>query len=85
MSEELDLLLNDPLFLRLRKIRQDVETGRADPETVKRWETLRETLAAITDHLRTTLLSAPPKERERAARNWIQAFADKPWPEPTVH
>lgn len=85
MSEEHELLLSDPLFLRLRDIRREVEAGRADPETVERWEELRKTVAALMEHLRATLLAASPKDRERAAREWIQSFVDQHWPGPTVH
>ena len=44
MAEGQEGLLNDPLFLRLREIRREVEAGRADPKTVERWEELRETV-----------------------------------------
>lgn len=85
MAEELEPLLNDPLFLRLREIRRDVEAGHADPETVKRWDELRETVAAIVDHLKATLIASSQEDREHATRKWIQSFVDLHWPGPTVH
>lgn len=84
-SDDLDVLVGDPLFVRLWTIRQEVESGRADPETVERWEELRETVTAIVDSLRAFMMAVPPHERERAARDWIQAFTDEHWPQATRH
>ena len=44
VAKGMDALTDDPLFIRLRAIRQDVESGRADPETVDRWYELRATV-----------------------------------------
>lgn len=85
ISDDLDALTNDPLFRRLWVIRQEVESGRADAETVERWEELRETVTAIVDSLRASMMAVPPHERERAARDWIQAFTDEHWPQATRH
>ena len=85
IGDELDALTNDPLFQRLWVIRQEVESGRADAEMVERWEELRETVAAIVSSLRASMMAVPPRERERAARAWIQAFTDEHWPRATRH
>ena len=85
MAEGQEGLLNDPLFLRLREIRREVEAGRADPKTVERWEELRETVAAIMDDLRATLFAALPTDREQAAREWIQSFVDEHRSRTTAH
>lgn len=85
VSDELEALVSDPLFQRLWVIRQEVESGRADAETVERWEELRETVTAIVDSLRATMMGVPPHEREKVAREWIQAFCDEHWPQPTRH
>jgi hypothetical protein len=85
IAEELDALTNDPLFVRLWTIRQEVESGRADAETVERWEELRETVTAIVESLRATMMAVPPHERDKAAKDWIQAFMDQHWPVATRH
>lgn len=85
VSDELEALVSDPLFQRLWVIRQEVESGRADPETVELWEELRESVTAIMNSLGATLRAAKPADRERAAREWIQAFTDEHWPQPTRH
>lgn len=85
IADEFDALTNDPLFIRLWAIRQDVETGRADAETVERWEELRETVTVIVNSLRATMMAVPPHEREKAAREWIQVFCDEHWPQATRH
>lgn len=85
VAEDMDVLTNDPLFLRLRAIRQDVESGRAPPETVERWNELRATVRTIVESLTARMRSVPAHERDRAAREWIQAFADEHWPQATRH
>ena len=85
IADELDALTDDPLFIRLYAIRQQVESGRADADTVERWEELRETVTAIVESLRATMMAVQPRERERAARDWIQAFTDEHWPQATRH
>lgn len=83
--EEIDVLTNDPLFIRLRAIRQDVESGRAPPETVERWNELRATVRTIVESLTARMRSVPPDERDKVAREWIQGFADEHWPQATRH
>ena len=85
VAEELDAIRNDPLFQRLWVIRQEVESGQADAVTVERWDELRDTVAAIIGSLRATMMGVPPHEREKAARDWIQAFTDEHWPQATKH
>lgn len=85
VADELDALTNDPLFVRLWTIRQDVEGGRADTETVERWEELRKTVTAIVESLRATMMAVPPHQRDKAAKDWIQAFCDEHWPQATRH
>lgn len=85
ISDELDALVNDPLFQRLWVIRQEVESGRADPDTVERWDELREAVTAIVKSLRAAMMGVPPHEREKVAREWIQAFTDEHWPQATRH
>lgn len=85
VSDELDALVNDPLFQRLWMIRQEVESGRAHPDTVERWDELREAVTAIVKSLRASMLAVPPHEREKVAREWIQAFTDEHWPQATRH
>lgn len=85
MGDDYGSLADDPLFIRLWTIRQAVESGRADPETVERWEELRESVTRIVDSLRATMLAAAPADRDQAARAWIQAFTDEHWPQATRH
>lgn len=85
IAHEMDALTNDPLFIRLRAIRQEVESGRAPPETVERWNELRATVKTIVGSLHATMRSVPPHERDKAARAWIQAFTDEHWPQATRH
>ncbi len=85
VAKGMDALTDDPLFIRLRAIRQDVESGRADPETVERWNELRATVRTIVESLTTRMRSVPAHQRDQAAREWIQAFADEHWPQGTRH
>lgn len=84
-ADEFEALSNDPLFLRLWEIRREVESGRADAATVKQCNELRETVKVIVGSLRATMMGVPPYQREKAARDWIQAFTDEHWPAPTRH
>lgn len=85
MADDFGSLEDDPLFIRLWTIRKAVESGTADPETVERWEELRESVTRIVDSLSETLRAAKPGDRDRAARAWIQAFTDEHWPRTTLH
>ncbi|WP_143324420.1 hypothetical protein [Caulobacter sp. FWC2] len=85
MPDDQDNLLGDELYTRLWMIRREVEAGTADPETVERWEELRETITVIVDSLRAAILAAKPPDRDRAMRRWIQAFVDEHWPQATLH
>lgn len=78
-------LANDPLYRRLRVIRDAVENGRADAVTVERWEELRRSVARVVASLKATMASVPLAERDKVARAWVQAFTDEHWPEPTRH
>lgn len=78
-------LTDDPLYRRLRAIRDAVESGLADAETVERWEELRRSVRRIVDSLKATMAGVPLADRDKVARDWIQAFADVHWPEPTRH
>lgn len=84
-SDGLAVLLNDPLFHRLKAIEQAVENGQASAETLARWRELRQTVASIVDHLSATMLHAPAAERDRLARDWVEAFTDQHWPPATRH
>ena len=85
MPDDGDGLLGDELYTRLWLIRREVEAGTADPETVQRWEELRETITVIVDSLRAAILAAKPQDRDQAMRRWIQAFVDEHWPQATLH
>lgn len=85
ISDELDAIANDPLFRRLWVIRQEVEGGTADAETVERWTELRDTVAVIVSSLKATLADVPHEQRDKVARDWIQAFTDEHWPQATRH
>lgn len=78
-------LRRDPLFQRLWAIRQAVEGGTADAETVARWMELRDTVAVLVASLKATMARAPQHERDKAARDWVQAFTDEHWPPVTQH
>ena len=85
IANQRDALVDDPLFVRLRAIRETVESGSADAETVARWNELRDTVAAIVASLRTTMRKAAPHERDKVAREWIEAFTETHWPRSTQH
>ena len=82
MAEELEALLNDPLFLRLREIRRDVEAGHAD---LGNRQAVSRTAGDRGGHLKATLIASSQEDREHATRKWIQSFVDLHWPGPTVH
>lgn len=84
-ANEMDALTNDPLFIRLSAIRRDVESGRAAPETVERWNELRATVRTILESLTARMQSVPAHERDKVAREWVQAFTDEHWPQATRH
>lgn len=85
VAEEFDAIANDPLFRRLYAIREEVESGRADAITVERWQELRDKVAIIVSSLKATLADVPHEDRDKVARDWIQAFTDEHWPQATRH
>jgi len=85
MCSDVDNFVSDELYRHLWLIRREVEAGTADPETVERWEELRETITTIVESLRAAILAAKPQDRAKAMRRWIQAFVDDRWPQATLH
>ena len=85
MADDAEGLMGDELYTRLWLIRREVEAGRADPETVERWEELRETITTIVDSMRAAILAAKPQDRDQAMRRWIDAFVSEHWSRETLH
>ena len=84
-TDEFEFARDDDLFQRLWAILQEVESGRADEVTVERWNKLGHAVSTIMGSFQMTTIGVSPHEQERMARDWIQAFMDRHWPEATWH
>lgn len=70
------------------QIGADVQSGRADAETVAAWEGLRESMLSCMDSLERALEPYPVEEHEEMTRKWITEVMSKmDWSDlvPTVH
>lgn len=76
---------SDPVFERLITIRQAVETGAADAETLAQWDDLRAGVLDLVEALRARPIPVSRADAERFIRIWIGEFADKHWPSTAFH
>jgi hypothetical protein len=77
-----------PVLKRMLQIGADVQSGRADAETVAAWEGMRESMLSCIDALDKALEPYPVEEHEEMTRQWMQeVMAKMDWSAiiPTVH
>lgn len=83
-QEFLDLV-ESPAFQRLWTISQEVHAGRADAETVKAWEGLREAMLRYSKAAERATARYAPEDRERVLRRWVEDWAKTYWPSVLGH
>lgn len=77
-----------PVLKRMLEIGADVHSGRADAETVKAWEGLRESMESCMDALEAALAPYPDELHDEMTRRWVKEVMSKmDWSAifPTVH
>ncbi|WP_062099669.1 hypothetical protein [Caulobacter sp. CCH5-E12] len=84
-EQEFRDLVGSPAFQRLWTISQDVRAGRADAETVKAWESLRESMLRFSKTAERATARYAPEDRERILRRWVEDWAKTYWPSALGH
>lgn len=92
MAEDFDDGLGDdfpgPVLKRMLQIGRDVQSGRADAETMKAWEGLRQSMESCMDALDDALAPYPAELHEEMTRKWVTEVMSKmDWSDilPTLH
>jgi hypothetical protein len=87
-ADELGDEFPGPVLRRMLEIGADVHSGRADAETVKAWEGLRESMESCMDALEAALAPYPDDMHDEMTRKWVEEVMSKmDWSAlfPTVH